>query len=54
MFKIRRIDDETLKVVIELRKTDSWKIKVLGLTPDGFNRFLYQPELFGLSDIIDE
>ena len=54
MFKIRRIDDETLKVVIELRKTKGWKVKVLGLTPEGFNRLLYQPELFGLSDIIDE
>ena len=43
------IEDLTINLIVKPQK--EWKTKKLKLSLDNFNKFLYQPELFGLSDL---
>jgi len=55
MFVIEGFDLENLKIKIKVKRENVWHAgKTLQLSLDSFNKFLYQPELFGLSDLIPE
>ena len=54
MFKIVGFDREELKIKLEVKKLNSRRINNISISLDGFNKLLYQPELFDLSDIIPE
>jgi hypothetical protein len=54
MFLVEGFNLGDLKIKIKVRGNEAWRAKVLELSLDGFNRFIYQPELFGLSDLIPE
>jgi len=53
-FFIKDISRETLNISLRLRNKKNHQQKDINLSEDGFNNFLYQPELFGLSDIVPE
>jgi hypothetical protein len=51
LFRIRRIDPNTLKIMVELTKRDTsvWG-KTHSFSEENFNKFLYHPELFSIFD----
>jgi hypothetical protein len=51
LFRIKKIDPETLKIEVDLRKSggDDWD-KTHYFTEENFNKFLHQPELFSIFD----
>lgn len=50
-FKVVRVDFDSLKIIVNLKKKSDWRTKTLGFDFDSFKKFLYLPELFDLSDI---
>ena len=54
MFMIEGFSLENLTIRLKVRSDKSWRAKILNISLDTFNRFLFQPELFGLSDLIPE
>lgn len=53
-FLVESFNKDNLSIKVMVRQTGSWKTKPIMMTLDTFNRFLYQPELFSLSDLIPE
>lgn len=51
LFRIKKIDPETLKIEVDLRKSGSndWD-KTHHFSEENFNKFLYNPELFSIFD----
>jgi hypothetical protein len=51
LFRVKNIDPNTLKLVVDLRKSGSndWD-KTHYFTEENFNKFLHQPELFSIFD----
>jgi len=53
-FMVDSFNNENNTIKVMIRNNKSWKTRPIMMNLDNFNKFLYQPELFGMSDLMPE